>query len=164
MQIIVGFSKSKSIWKVGSQVIRSVEKVNFSHAYIRYECPITSVMLVAQASHGLVNQCNFDIFKLDNIIVEEYEIQCNMTQFVDMLKFTNLNLGKPYSTTQIILIGIKKLFHIEIETNNQDTKYICSEWAYRICEMFGILYVGNLDYMTPSDLNKLVREKYGKTK
>lgn len=164
MRIIVGFSRAKDSFKFGSTIIRLVEKQPFSHAYIRYECPITQVMLVAQASHGLVNQCNFDIFLLDNVIVEEYEIECNQSQFIDMLKFIHLNLGKPYSTTQIILIGIKKLFHIEIDIKNQDTKYICSEWAYRICEMFGILYVGNLDYMTPSDLNKLVKDKYGKTK
>lgn len=162
MQIIVGFSKAKSIWKVGSTIIRAIEKTKFSHAFISYTCPLTQVDLVAQASHGMVNQCNLDIFRLENIILEEYEIDCTDDQFIDMLRFINLNLGKDYSTLQLLLIGIKKILHIEIKTVDQDTSYICSEWAFRICQMFGIEYDGNSDYMTPSDLNRLVKEKYGK--
>lgn len=161
MEITVGFSRAKDKFKLGSTLIRLVEKRAFSHVYIKYQCPLTKVVLVAQASHSLVNLCNFDVFKTENIIVEEYKIVCNDIQFNDMLTFINLNLGKPYSMMQLVLIGIKKILHIEIKTRNKNDAYICSELAFRICQIFGIKYKGNSDYITPSDINKLVRTQYG---
>lgn len=162
MEIIVGFSRAKDKLKLGSTLIRLVEKRAFSHVYIKYQCPLTKVMLIAQASHGLVNLCNFDIFKVDNIIVEEYKMECSDSQFYNMITFINLNLGKPYSKLQLILIGIKKILHLELKTKNQSESYICSELAFRICQIFGVKYSGNSDYITPSDINKLVRIQYGK--
>lgn len=157
-KLIIGFSRSKSPWKVGSQVIQIGEKRDFSHAYIRYICPITGVDIVAQASHGFVNEMNFDIFKEHNIIVEEYELPCIDEQFINTLKFIKINLGIDYSKIQILFIAIKKLLHFEIKVYNQDKEFICSEFAARICEITGVTMPTYLDYFTPSDLNTLIKD------
>jgi hypothetical protein len=156
--LIIGFSKSKSIWKVGSQVIRIAEKRDFSHAYIRYKCILTGVDIVAQASHGYVNEMNFEIFKEHNVVVEEYELTCTQEQYIDTIKFIRTNLGRDYSTLQILLIGIKKLLKFEVKVYNKDKQFICSEFAARICEMTGVTVPTYLDYFTPSDLNTLVKD------
>jgi hypothetical protein len=157
-KIVIGFSRSKSPWKIGSQFIRAVEKRDFSHAYIRYTCPITNVEIVAQASKGFVNQMSFNIFKEHNIITEEYELDCTEQEFVDILTFTNNNLGQKYSFSQIVLIGIKKLFKFELPINNKDDEFICSEYTARVCDIKGVRVPTYLDYFTPSDFNTLVKD------
>jgi hypothetical protein len=156
--LIIGFSRSKSPWKIGSQIIQIGEKRNFSHAYIRYKCILTGVDIIAQAGHGYVNEMNFEIFKEHNIVVEEYELICNENQYIDVIKFIRTNLGVDYSTMQIMFLAIKKLLRFEIKVYNKDKQFICSEFAARICEITGIRVPTHLDYFTPSDLNTLIKD------
>jgi len=65
--IIIGFSRSRSPWKIGSRLIQISEKRPFSHAYFRYTCPISGKQIVNQASHGYINEVEYEIFKEDNI-------------------------------------------------------------------------------------------------
>lgn len=153
-KIIIGFSRAKSPWKIGSKVIQEVEKRNFGHAYIRYKCPITDIEIVSQASHGYVNDMNYDVFKDQNIIVKEYEILCSSGDFINTIKFIKSNLGKDYSQFQILIIGLKKVLGIKVESNNRDKYFICSEFGARVCQIVNLpLEVLNLDYFTPSDLD-----------
>lgn len=156
--LIIGFSRSKSPWKVGSQAIQLSEKRDFSHAYIRYTCTLTGVDVVAQASHSYVNEMNFDIFKEHNIVVEEYELPCTENDYISVLKFIRTNLGVDYSKLQIFFLAIKKLLRFEVKVYNRDKQFICSEFAARICEITGIRVPTHLDYFTPSDLNTLIKD------
>jgi len=163
MNIIIGFSRAKSPWKIGSLFIREVEKRNFSHAYIKMDILSTGIPMVAQASHGTVNVINYEIFKKDSIVVEEYIINCSDKDYSEILTFISNNAGKPYGVFQLVLIGVKKLFHIELDIRNRDSKYICSELAARIAGIAGVNVPELLDYTTPSDLNTLLKELgYGK--
>lgn len=157
-KLIIGFSKSKSPWKIGSQVIRIGEKRDFSHAYIRYECILSKEQIVAQASHGYVNEMNYDIFQEHNIVCQEYELKCNDDQFIEVITFIRKNLGIDYSKLQIFFLAIKKLLHFEIKVYNRDKEFICSEFAARICQIAGITVPTYLDYFTPSDLNTLIKD------
>jgi hypothetical protein len=159
MKIIIGFSRAKESWKIGSKIIAETEKRDYSHAYIRITDPITGVELVYQASLGMVNCYNFDLFKQHNVIVEEYCIETTEELFKDVLVFLHQNLGKPYSKIQILLLTIKKLFGFEVKYNNNNEEFICSELATKMILMvYSEANVNNLDYYTPSDLNKLVNE------
>lgn len=156
-KIIIGFSKSRNPLKIGSQIIRSVEKRDFSHAYVKFTEPITSKVLIAQASHGYVNMTAPDIFEEHNIIVEEYEVSLSDEQFIEILKFVYENLGKDYSVFQLVLIGIKKILHIELtEYENRDEAYICSEFAARLLQLAGKEMPKDLDFVTPSDLRTII--------
>lgn len=156
--LTVGFSRSKSPWKVGSQAIQISEKRNFSHAYIRYECLLTQVQIVAQASHGFVNEMNYDIFQEHNIVCEEYVLECSDEHFIDVIKFIRKNLGVDYSKMQIFFLAIKKLLRFEVKEYNKDKEFICSEFAARICQIAGVTVPSYLDYFTPSDLNTLIKD------
>lgn len=157
-KLIIGFSKAKSPFKIGSTVIQQVDKKKYSHCYILYTDGITKVELVAQASHGFVNLVSKDIFLEQNIIIKEYAIECTEAQHVGILTFIHNNLGKPYSKLQLILIGIKKLFHIELNIHDKDASFICSEFAARVCSIAGIKVPEDLDYFGPSDLEVIVQD------
>lgn len=156
MQIIVGFSRAKSAFKFGSTAIQLAEKRKFGHAYIRYHSEEKQTDIVAQASHGFVNEMNFDIFKDTNIVVKEYKLECSQATFDVIMKFIGSKLGTKYSQMQIILIAIKKVLRFEVKQYNQDKYFICSEFAAIICHILGMDVPKELDYFTPSDLDTLL--------
>jgi hypothetical protein len=159
MQFKVGFSRAISPLKIGSKLIQLVEKRPFSHVYIEFIDPITSIKLISQASHGYVNLVNAEIFFNQNKAIEEYIFECDEQQWLIIEAFMHKNLGKPYSQLQLCLIAIKKLLHITPAISNKDEAFICSEWAKRICDIDNLRLDSNIeiDYMTPSDLNTLIR-------
>ena len=158
MKLIIGFSRAKSPWKIGSTVIRLSEKRNFSHTYVRYVDPTTTIDIVTQASQSFVNEVNYDIFQESNIVCEEYQLDCTEEQFINILTFIKTNLGVKYSTLQILFLGIKKILKFEVKEYNKDKEFICSEFAARICQIAGVRAPTYLDYFTPSDLNTLIKD------
>lgn len=154
----IGFSRSKSPWKIGSFVIRETEKREFSHSYIKYIDPLTNIVLISQASRGQVNITNYDIFLKDNIVVVEYEYEANEEQTKLIMEDIYSHIGKPYSMTQLVLIAIKKILHIEINLRNKEDEFICSEWCAKIAKRLNISIPEELDYLTPSNLEMLVRK------
>lgn len=153
----VGFSRSKSCFKLGSTVIRAVEKRPYSHVYICYSCPFSNEQIVSQASHGFVNETEFNIFKQQNEVIKEYEITCDKNQFKNVINFSRKHLGVKYSQLQILWIGIKKILHIQVGDKNNDLEFICSEWGVRICEIAELEKAPeNIDTFTPSDMDKLL--------
>lgn len=154
---IVGFSKAKSWTKIGSTIIRQAEKREFSHAFILYKDPITEVNIVSQASHGYVNEMNYDIFKKENDIIKLYKIKCSEQQFLEILKFIKTHLGVKYSKFQIYMIAIKKLLRLNnIDDFNKTMEFICSEWTAYICKIAEIKVPCRLDTFTPSDMDRLL--------
>lgn len=156
MKLVIGFSRSKDWYKLFSTAIQQAEKRNYSHVYIKHICPITKESIISQASHGLVNDMNESVFLEESVIVEEYEIRLTSDEYLNIMKFIKRNLGKKYSYKQIFLISLKKLFRIQRNENNKDQEFICSELGARIVELATETRIANQDYVTPSDLNKLI--------
>ncbi len=165
--IIVGFSRAKSPFKIGSTLIRISEGRPFSHAYFRYTCPISGKQMVNQASHGYINEMEYEIFKQDNIVVEEYELTCKEEEHKDLLIFLRSNLGRKYSQMQIFVIGCMKVLGIKKNVYvDGDKADICSEWVAKGAKL--ISYITNLpailDTYTPSDLREYVWTQYNREK
>lgn len=160
MDIIIGFSRARDSWKIGSRIIAESEKRDYSHAYIKIINPFTGISLVYQASLGMVNMYNYDLFLDHNVVVEEYIIRVNQAQYKEILTFLHENVGKPYSKTQVMFLSIKKLLGFEVKYQNKDEEFICSELAVRVIEIVipGTTYDTSIDYVTPSDLNRLVNQ------
>ncbi len=155
-KIVVGFSRAKDPLKIGSYIIRLVEKRPYSHVYIKYVSTCSGIPLVAQASHGFVNHTNYGLFEKDNNIIEEYELNCTPEQFKEVVKFIHNNLGKKYGTFQLFFIAIKKLFNMQVDIKDADSHFICSEFGARICTILGIGISTMPDYITPSDINEIL--------
>lgn len=161
MSFIIGFSRAKSPWKLGSKVIQIVEKRPFSHTYIQYQCPVSHYQMITQASHGFINEMNLDEFKIDNLIVKQYRLNCSKDEFLNIFNFNRKNLGKKYSRIQLFVIGFMKLIRskkpIYVDGNDKD---ICSEWVAKLARFTGYLtgVPDILDTFTPSDLENLLSE------
>jgi hypothetical protein len=158
MKFTVGFSKARSWYKIGSRVISEVEKRNYSHAFIIYTDPITNLQLVAQASHGFINIQSLELFEQKNIIQKTYEFEITEEQFKKLLLFVQKNLGTDYGYLALVWIGIKKILHIELNIHDKDATFICSEFVGRILDTLNIVNISNLDYLTPSDLEKAINK------
>lgn len=157
MDIIIGFSRAKSPYKIGSKIIQWVEKRPYSHSYIRFADPITGSHMIAQASHGYINIVNHRYFIAENEIVKEYLITCRDVAFEQLIsRYITEHLGEKYGYLQLLLIGIKKIFKFEITKYNISKFQICSEFAGNICKLLNLKIQGNLDYLTPSDLDTLL--------
>lgn len=156
--ITVGFSRAKEWYKIGSVIIKEAEKRDYSHAYLKYTCPITGEIMVAQASHGYVNEVNYKEFLKHNVVVEEIDFKTDDKQFISIMKFIKERQGIKYSTLQVLAISVKKLFHIKLDYNNGDNQYICSEFIIKALQILNPLLGKDwdLDYVTPSDLKKIL--------
>lgn len=156
MIMTIGFSRAKRWYQIGSKVIATAEKRPFSHAYVRYEDQSTSIEVVAQASHGFINEMRYEVFKESNEVIYEYSLDVNPEISQKIMLFIKSNLGVGYSYSQIILIAIKKLFKMEINVSNNDSEFICSEFVGRLWEIAGFNKIDKQDYLTPSDLHKQI--------
>ncbi len=155
MEITIGFSHASSAWMIGSKIIEDVEKRPFSHVYVKVT-DLDGIPMVYQASHGMVNCVTYQGFKTANTVVKEYTLQCTPKQYQDTIIFLKENLGVPYSQSQIVMIGIKKVFHVEMNLHNGINEEICSELGARVCQILGINVGNDLDFTTPSDLDKIL--------
>lgn len=156
MTIVIGFSRARSVWAVGSKIIAKTEKRPYSHVYIRNSDLETGLEMVYQASHGYVNAITYSNFKLDNIVVKEYALVTDMNMYLDTLCFIKRRLGIPYSRMQLILIGIKKLLHFEVNIRNGEHAEICSELGERVANHLGIKPTVDFDYVTPKEVDHML--------
>lgn len=115
--MIIATSKPKK-WKIGAELIKFYQNTEFSHILI------IDGDLVYQASRGLVNCTHIDVFLQHNIIVDKFSVPSDL---VDMT-FVKKQLGKKYSTYQILVLPIYRLFKFKYLGNN-NAKFICSEFV-----------------------------------
>lgn len=155
MKLRIGFSKSRSVLKCGSTIIRLYEGTPFSHAYVRYLDLMTDIEMIAQASHSYVNEMNAKIFEEENMIIDEFEVLIDDLNFIHVLEFIKTNLGKKYSKLQLLLIVLRDFFGtLPFIKSNHDQEFICSEFAARIAET-ACLLKGDIDfdYISPRNLH-----------
>lgn len=159
MKFIIGLSRAKSFWKLGSAVIAEVEKRPYSHAYIRVRDGITGLDLVYQATGHGVNVITYSAFKTVNIPVREYEIEVPEAVGVRALQYMQQCLGISYGFIQIAWITISKIFRTSVANQNGTNKMICSEFTARVGILLGIDTTAKLDIFTPSDQDFLLESK-----
>jgi len=157
MDVLVCFSKARCRFKLASTVNQLVENRPYSHVYLKFV--LMNVVMVAQASHGYVNFISFEKFDKENETIYTYRLFCDNDYFTKTVlsKIFRL-LGSKYSYSQLALIAIKKLFKFEINWYNKSKYFICSEFAALVCKSLGVIYDEKQDYITPSDLEQILKD------
>jgi hypothetical protein len=156
MRIIIGFSRAKSKKLIMSTIIQKVLNRPFSHVYVRFSDAITNRPLIFEASHGMVHFGTYERLKLFNVVVEEYFIDIDNEQYMKLWNFMLDRLEVKYSLLGFLWAGLKELLGIKVVTGDGEQSEICSELAARVCESLGLDVPGELDYVTPKDLQKFV--------
>jgi hypothetical protein len=142
--MIVATSSPKK-WKVGAELIKFYQSTEFSHVLI------IQGDLVFQASHGFVNCTHIDNFLCENYIVNYYEV---LDDSIDM-DFVIRQLGKKYSTLQIIVLPFLKLVKAKSKGNGNQ-QFICSEFVGKALKLQWVD-----DTTTPKEIDKYLRSMYG---
>lgn len=168
--IYVVFSRSQKPLAIGGWAIAESEKRPYSHTAILYKCPITGEMMIFQASLGMVNCFNYEIFKEKNKVIKKYKLDCSFEKFVEFYTFKQKRLGRAYSKAQLVWIAVNKLFQLKswpgelykLVTNGEKS-FICSEIAAISCmilniQLSDVLKNKPLDFITPSDLDRILED------
>lgn len=160
MKITFGFSRPKS-FNILSEMIRSIDKTEFSHSYVRFTDSMNQE-LVFQASGLAVNLCSFSRFSSIEMLIEEYEMDITNTQYYTTWNFMVNSLGIPYSLVQLLRILAKKITGKEFGHDNGNSE-ICSQLAATLCQLLGIQINEDLDYTDPSALQKICASNMKRT-
>lgn len=157
-KIYIGFSYHKG--NAVSGTIKLVEGSEYSHVYIRRVSKYGEY--VYQASGLAVNFMNIDIFREENVTVEEYEFELPDDKREKLISFFIKYAGASYALSSLfklllILAGRRVGAKINFKGDGDKT-FICSELgAFFVREILGIEVDGTIDYMTPKDLNPIIR-------
>lgn len=163
--ISIGFSYRKN--SIFSYLIRCVEQTPFSHVYIRKQSKYGEY--VYQASGLAVNFINIDRFKETNTIVKEYEMDIDPNYHDSLISFFVRHAGARYSFLGLVKIAVKLIakrmgLSIKISGDGNNT-FVCSELAALLCkEVFRLKIIGDLDYLTPKDLDVILVNYFKATK
>ena len=158
IKVIIGFSHSKSPFAIGSKIIASAENRSYSHVHVQLSDSEIGREMVYQASNGFVNCLTLEAFTQIHEIVKEYILMATDSEYWDMIIFLKSSLGAPYSRAQMIAIAIKKLLGVQLNISNKDSAFICSELGARVCQCLKIPVNESVDFVTPSDLDKILSD------
>jgi hypothetical protein len=157
-KVYIGFSYHKN--NLLSSTIKAVENSKYSHVYIRKVSKYGEY--VYQASGLQVNFMNIDIFKKDNVVVEEYEFELNESKKEEILCFFIKYAGAKYATKTLFkllaMIAAERVGRkIKFEGDGDET-FICSELGAFFCEVILEIDIPeDLDFITPKHLNPIVK-------
>lgn len=162
--ITIAFSSTKNKFMLFGKLIEAVEKRPFSHALVIHKDPITGIDMVFQSSHGMVHHCTLQRFLTTNHLVKSYDLTLNTSEY-NVFYSSMLNcLGTRYGWLELVGIALNKLIHIRSPFRDGLQTMICSELAARVCQIKGIQIDKDLDSVTPSDLEAILRRIYGENK
>lgn len=157
-KIYVGFSYHKNSWI--SKSIQLAEGSEYSHVYIRKDSKYGEY--VYQASGLKVNFMNVDIFRKDNVVVEEYEFDITDDQKEKTMSFFIKYAGADYATSmlfKLLLVLLARRVDVQLHFESDgDKTFICSELGAFFCEeILEIPISEDIDMMTPKDLNPIIK-------
>lgn len=160
--IVIGFSKPKSIWVPFAWLIRLFTWCPFSHAYIRYENTYANRNVVFQASGLKVNYMGQPMFDGEEDVYAEFNISVSDATKLGVIQFAIDNVGAPYAVGQILgfpIVWLMGMFGKKIKNPfYSGSNYFCSEM---VCDILNEINGTTLDcsVMTPKDVYEYVLSK-----
>lgn len=163
MEIKIGFSTTKSKFKIGANLIRWWIGAPFSHTYMEFKVPDIDECLILQAvGHGVEIRTKNNFLK-ENEIIQEFLVNITEEKYLFILNKSFDHLGDKYGFLQNIGDVIAKIFKLKNNPINDGIN--CSELMAEIIieidpEAFS--EIEDLNLVTPKDIfNYLNRKKYG---
>lgn len=160
--IVVGFSKPKSVWVPFAWLIRLVTWCPFSHTYIRYENTYANRNVVFQASGLKVNYMGQTMFDGEEDVYAEFNIPISDAAKLSTVQFAIDSVGSPYAVGQILgfpIVWFVALFGKKIKNPfYSGSNYFCSEM---VADILNEINGSELDssVMTPKDVYQYLLKK-----
>lgn len=160
--IVVGFSKAKHWYKLGSKLICLVDNAPFSHTYIRFYAQKYDTWLIYEAKGAGVNFCSIDNFNDHATVVEEYLINITEEAKNKTVGYAIKNCGNPYGVIQLVgmaWVMLLKRLGCKSPKNPFTKGTVCSELVGHILrDCLGEDVPQDLDIASPKDINILVKK------
>lgn len=157
MYITVGFSTPKGFHLI-AWLIRKVEHTKFSHVYFKFWDAEAQTNVIYQASGTKVNAIGEARFDDIEIIVDEFDVACDVDQFAKLKARVIAKLGIPYGWKQLLGIGwVRFCAALGVRTRNPladgGHTYICAEFVEEdLKDLFQIDPGLPLDQVSPNDI------------
>jgi hypothetical protein len=120
--IIVGFSTAKK-FNIFSWAIKTMEKTNYSHCYIKFYSESFDCWLIYHASHTSIHFLSEENFLKKANVLEEYQITIPEEIKKKLVKNAIRRAGILYGAFQILGMGITRIFKLWFN------KKICNPFA-----------------------------------
>lgn len=135
--IIIGFSKHKGSWAIGSDLIRWFMKRDFSHTYFKFKENLYEDHTICHATGKGVNYMSETTFLEHNEPVAEFELEISDSLFDELLQDCHKFAGANYGYLQnvgILIVRVAAKIGIKMNKNPLNDGINCSEWGYYILE------------------------------
>ena len=151
---IVGFSKAKSPWKIGSQVIREVENRDYSHVYIKFYSKSLDRTLIYEAVGSGVRFIGQEKWKNHAIEMHSYDLEISDESYIKLMQFCVDNAGEEYAFCQNLGVVIAKVFNLE--KNPFQKGQNCSEITGELLKLEGFRICKDINLVTPKDIKRIL--------
>ena len=135
--IIIGFSKHRGTFAIGSDLIRWLMRRDFSHTYFKFKEDLYEDHTICHATGKGVNYLSETTFNASNQPVAEFELSISQELYDELLQDCHKHAGENYGYFQNIGIFIVRLLqkiNIAVSRNPINEGINCSEWAYYLLE------------------------------
>jgi uncharacterized protein YycO len=150
MKLIIGFSKAKSPYKIGSWLIRKYLGTEYSHVYMNFHSCKFDRDIVYEAVGSGVRFVGIKEWKKHATVVVQYDIEISDTSYIKLMQFCIDNSGRDYGFLQNIGIVFARLF--KLTKNPFKSGVNCSELLADILELEGYKWGIPKDLITPKDI------------
>jgi hypothetical protein len=144
-----------------SWIIKKRINSEYSHVAIAVYIQTINFWDVYEASHGDVHIISMDKFLAQNKVVKAYQLFVPKDNWNKGIIYLKNQLTKKYSVIGAIASTISWLRKHKFG-DDDDKKFICSEYASRYIEETGILNYAydraNNDYITPKQFERAIKE------
>ena len=161
-RIIVGFSRPKK-FGIFAKLIMWVDKIPYSHVYIKWHWNGIGRDIIYQASKFAVNFESNITFDGHALSVEEYEVDISDDCHKKMMQFCMDNANKPYGFKEILGFAWVKIVakfgkKIRNPFPSNGSSFVCSTLGAEILQITDILDDSVVsEDIDPKDLNGMVK-------
>lgn len=160
--IVIGFSKARHWYKLGSLIIRLCDKAPYSHTYIKFYAKKYESWLIYEAKGSGINFCSIGNFNQHATIVEEVALEVSDQAKTKTVAYAINNCGNAYGKLQLLgmawVMLLKKL-GCKNPKNSLIKGTVCSELVGHILEdCLGNDVPQDLNTASPKDIYNLVKK------
>lgn len=166
--IIIGFSKHRGSWAIGSDLIRWFMKTEFSHTYFKFKEDSYEDSTICHATGKGVNYMSSTTFEKTNQPVAEFELEISNELYQELLQDCHRYAGDKYGYFQnlgILVVRVLGRVGIRMNRNPINDGINCSEWGYYLLEEIDGKWTNtDPNLVAPDEVyNYLVGRNRGKT-
>lgn len=159
MKIIIGFSRAKSPYKIGSTAIRLYLNRPYSHVYLNFYSETLQRSIIYEAVGAGVRFIGLNNWLEHAAVIKEYEIEISHEDSIYLRQWCIDNAGEDYGYLQNVGLIFANILSLQQNPFKQGIN--CSELIAIILQKYGYTFNKPLDLITPADIEDSLSKQPG---